>query len=196
MMNISSVMLSNLAATVILALAAVAGLVMFSLTKRGQYVLDWLVIRVPIFGELAYQSIVGRFCRTLGLLLASSVPVLDSFTLVSNAVGNLLFRDAILRARDMVEDGRGIMKALQESTLFPNIVTQLIETGEETGEIEAMLFKAAEYYEKQVNSLIERITSLIEPILIILLALVVGGLVVVIYLPIFNLGSAMKQGLQ
>ncbi len=195
LMQISSFLVDNIISGVMLTLAVMAAALFWSMTDRGHEVLDMAKLRLPILGKLIGDSILARFSRTLGLLMASSVPVLDAFTLVSRVVHNTITEKAVLKARDMIQEGRGISASLSNTRFFPDIVVQLVATGEETGELDRLFIKCGEYYEKEVDSLVSRITSLIEPFLIVLLGLVVGALVIIIYLPIFFLGSAMKQGI-
>jgi type IV pilus assembly protein PilC len=138
----------------------------------------------------------ANFSRTFGLLLMSSVPVVDSLALTAQSVGNTIVRKGVDGVRDLIKDGHSIHAAMRKTLVFPSILIQLVATGEETGEVEKLLLKAADYYEKRVDALITRLSSLIEPMLIVLMGAVVGALVIVIYLPIFYLGMAMKRGMR
>jgi type IV pilus assembly protein PilC len=195
LMSVSSFLVDNIIYGVMGAILFAGATLFWSMTDRGREILDLIKLKAPIVGKLMRDSIMARFSRTLGLLMASSVPVLDAFTLVSRVVHNTIVEKAVLQSRDLVQQGRGISASLAAAKTFPDIVVQLVATGEETGELDTLFIKCGEYYEKEVDSLIGRITALIEPFLIVLLGVVVGALVIIIYLPIFFLGTAMKQGL-
>ncbi len=165
------------------------------LHPEGRRFWDKLSLRLPVIGTLLYEAVVARVARTFGLLVATSVPVLDAYQLVSRVAGNRVIEEALVAAQELTRSGRSMHDAFESQKVFPDLLLQLIDTGEETGELEKMFSKAADYYEKRVASLIDKLTSLIEPLLILTLGLIVGVLVILIYLPIFNLGSAMRKGL-
>jgi type IV pilus assembly protein PilC len=195
LMNSSHFILDHFITSLFCFIGIIALVVIFSQTDRGKEWIDTLKLRIPVFGSLMKDSIMARFSRTFSLLMASSVPVLDSLLLVAHAMTNVIIEKAVLRTREGIMRGKAIYNAMEESYTFPDILIRLAETGEETGELDSLMLKGAEFYEKQVDSLIHKITSIIEPILIILMALVVGTLVIVIYLPIFYLGMAIKRGM-
>ncbi len=195
LMTVSRFLVENSLSTVFAGVLLVVLVIGFSLTERGAYFMDKMRLRTPIVGTLVRNAIMARFSRTLGLLMSTSVPVLDGLLLVSRVVNNRIIAAATLEARDSVQSGRSIHGSMAGTRAFPDILLQLTATGEETGALDALLIKAGEYYEKLVNSMIGRITSLLEPLLIVLLGVIVGTLVIIIYLPIFYLGNAMKQGL-
>ena len=196
LMTISNFLVRNLPLGFLMAMAAGGGLFLFALSDRGRWVLDAIRLKVPVFGALIQDATMAHFSRTFGLLLSSSVPVVDSLALAGQTVGNVLIRKGVDTVREMIRDGHSIHAAMRRTLVFPSILVQLVATGEETGEVEKLLLKAAEYYEKKVDTLISRLSSLIEPILIVLMGAVVGALVIVIYLPIFYLGMAMKRGMR
>jgi type IV pilus assembly protein PilC len=177
-------------------LAAGAAFFLFALSDRGRWFLDAARLRLPVFGTLLKDATMANFSRTLGLLLTSSVPVVDSLALSARTVGNTLIARGVHSVRELIQDGHSIHAAMRKAMVFPAILVQLVATGEETGEVEKLLLKAADYYEKKVDTLIGRLASLIEPMLIVLMGIVVGALVIVIYLPIFYLGMAMKRGMR
>lgn len=195
LMDLSQYMVNNVFSGILIMLAIPLLLVLFAMTDYGKFLVDKVSLRFPIFGTLYYNSVVSRFSRTLGMLMNASVPVQDAFLLVSKVVNNSIIEQAILKARGSIQEGRSITKSLADTNEFPDILLQLTDTGEETGEIDSLLIKCASYYEKQVDTLVGRITSLIEPLLIVLLALIVGTIVIIIYLPVFYLGTAAKQGM-
>ena len=164
------------------------------LTDRGRYFFHAIVFKVPVVGGLLKNSIISKFSRTFSILMAAGVPIMDTMELTENVVQNAVFEAAIRKARVMVKEGYSVVGAYRRVIIFPPTLLQLIATGEETGDMDKLLGKAAEFYEKLVDSVIERLTSLIEPILIVLMASIVGTIIVVIYLPIFYLGLAISAG--
>mgnify|MGYP000663364982 CR=1 FL=1 len=146
--------------------------------------------------ELAYlQSILNIFCKTFGILIGAGVPVLESTLLLSKVVDNRVYEEAILDASKDIREGYNISTALRRTEVFPSIMLQLTSTGEETGELGDLLGRAADYYYKQVNVLVDRMTTLIEPLLILAVGVVIAIMVVVTYLPVFYLGAALQSGL-
>jgi type IV pilus assembly protein PilC len=196
LMNVSNALIHNAVFGAAVLLCIAAGAFVFSQTDQGRTAIDSLKLRFPVIGGLIGNSIMATFSRTFGLLLSTSVPVLDSLNLVSQVVNNVIIEKCIIKARSLIRDGFSIYNALSSVKVFPSILVQLAATGEETGELDALLFKAAQYYEKQVEALVNRLTSIIEPVLIVLMGMVVGTLVIIIYLPIFYLGMAMKRGMK
>jgi type IV pilus assembly protein PilC len=196
LMAVSGFLVRNLPFGILLALAAGFGLFLFALSDRGRWYFDAARLRLPIFGTLLKDATMANFSRTFGLLLTSSVPVVDALALAGRTVGNALVRKGVETVREQIQDGHSIHAAMRRALVFPAILIQLVATGEETGEVEKLLLKAADYYEKKVDTLIGRLSSLIEPVLIVLMGAVVGALVIVIYLPIFYLGMAMKRGMR
>ncbi|HKP96847.1 MAG TPA: type II secretion system F family protein [Fibrobacteria bacterium] len=192
----SRFLLDNLALGAFLFPAAGAGVFLFSLSDRGRALFDAGKLKLPVLGALIRDSLMATYARTFGLLLQSGVPVVDSLTLVAQTVGNTLVAQGVHSVRDLIKDGSSIHGAMRRALVFPSLMVQLVATGEETGEVEKLLLKAAEYYEKKVDALIGRLTSVLEPMLIVLMGVVVGALVIVIYLPIFYLGMAMKRGMK
>ncbi|HIB73153.1 MAG TPA: type II secretion system F family protein [Candidatus Marinimicrobia bacterium] len=182
--------------TVVLSLFGVAvGLWLLSKTRRGGYIIDSIKLRTPIFGSLLNQSILNKFSKTLGILLNAGVPVIESMNLIAKIVSNRVYEVAIGDATEYIRDGFNITSALRRTEIFPPILLQLSATGEETGELDTLLDKAADYYYKQVNALVERMTTLIEPILILMVGIIIGVMVVITYLPVFYLGAALQSGL-
>ena len=182
--------------TVVLSLFGVAvGLWLVSKTRRGGYIIDSIKLRTPIFGSLLNQSILNKFSKTLGILLNAGVPVIESMNLIAKIVSNRVYEVAIGDATEYIRDGFNITSALRRTEVFPPILLQLSATGEETGELDTLLDKAADYYYKQVNALVERMTTLIEPILILMVGVIIGVMVIITYLPVFYLGAALQSGL-
>jgi len=136
----------------------------------------------------------SKFSRTFSILMAAGVPIMDTMELTENVVQNAVVEGGVRKARVMVKEGYGVANAFRKTGLFPPTLLQMIATGEETGDMDKLLGKAAQFYEKLVDSVIDRLTSLIEPLLIVIMAAIVGSIIVIIYLPIFDLGDAISQG--
>ena len=141
------------------------------------------------------RSILNKFSKTAGILLNAGVPVIESMNLIGKIVSNRVYEVAIGNATEYIRDGFNITSALRRTEIFPPILLQLTATGEETGELDSLLDRTAEYYYKQVNALVERMTTLIEPILILMVGVIIAVMVVITYLPVFYLGAALQSGL-
>jgi len=165
----------------------------FTLTNTGSLIRDKILLRIPIFGTIIRQSILSKFSKTFGILISSGVPVMEAMGLVVRVVNNRVYEIAIKDATKNIENGVSISDSLKDTGVFPPIMIQLFSTGEETGEIDNLSLKASEFYTKQVNASVDRLTSLIEPLLIILVGLVIGGVIIVTYLPIFQVGAAIAN---
>jgi len=163
----------------------------FTSTKTGQNFMDRIFLRLPLFGQLIRKVAVARFCRTLGTMISSGVPILEALNICSRSAGNVVIVDAILKTRDSISEGRTIAEPLAESGVFPGMVCQMINVGEATGALDTMLVKIADFYDDEVEVAVDSITSLIEPVIIVFLGVVVGGLVVALYLPIFTMSSTV-----
>ena len=165
----------------------------FTLTNTGSLIRDKILLRIPIFGTIIRQSILSKFSKTFGILISSGVPVMEAMGLVIRVVNNRVYEIAIKDATKNIENGVSISDSLKDTGVFPPIMIQLFSTGVETGEIDNLSLKASEFYTKQVNASVDRLTSLIEPLLIILVGLVIGGVIIVTYLPIFQVGAAIAN---
>lgn len=194
--GISHFITNNAFLAILMLLGLVVAVWIINLTDRGRYVWDTIKLKMPVFGSVTTNSIMSKFSRTFSILMTAGVPIMDTMELTENVVQNAVIEGGIRRARVMVKEGYGVANAFRRTGLFPPTLLQMIGTGEETGDMDKLLGKAAQFYEKLVDAVIERLTSLIEPLLIILMAGVVGGIIIVVYLPIFSLGEAMSQGLR
>jgi len=192
--NISNFIVNNVFMAILIFIMAIMGLFLVYLTDRGRYVMDTLKLRIPVVGGVINNSIMSKFSRTFSILMAAGVPIMDTMELTENVVQNAVVEGAVRRARVLVKEGYGVANAFRRTGQFPPTLLQMLATGEETGDMDKLLGKAAQFYEKLVDSVIDRLTSLIEPLLIVIMALVVGTIIVVIYLPIFDLGEAISQG--
>jgi len=160
-------------------------------TEGGKAVLDRLLLKLPVFGPLFQKIAVARFSRTLGTLVSSGVPILDGLNIVSKTAGNKTIETAIMNARASIREGETIADPLGRSNIFPPMVIQMIAVGESTGALDSMLSKIAEFYEEEVDVAVTNLTSLLEPLLMIFLGVVIGGVVIAMYLPIFQMASAV-----
>ncbi|HHL39479.1 MAG TPA: type II secretion system F family protein [Deltaproteobacteria bacterium] len=159
-------------------------------TERGRQALDALVLKLPVFGDLLRKTAVARFTRTLGTMMSSGVPILEGLEIVAKTAGNVVIEDAVMKARASLSEGKTLAEPLGETKVFPGMVIQMIAVGESTGAMDAMLGKIADFYEDEVDAAVKALTSLIEPLLMAFLGIVVGGLVIALYLPIFQLAGA------
>jgi type IV pilus assembly protein PilC len=166
--------------------------ILFFTHKRSdkmKYSIDRLTLRLPIFGPILRKAIIARISRTLATMFGAGIPLVDSLETVSNAAGNQIYALGLLEVRREVSTGRTLESSMMETRLFPGMVLQMVATGEESGQLERMLDKVAEFYENEVDNAIAVISSLVEPILIIFLGIIVGVIVIAMYLPIFKLGA-------
>ncbi|MBI5562784.1 MAG: type II secretion system F family protein [Deltaproteobacteria bacterium] len=157
---------------------------------KGKRAIDALLLKIPVVGDLIRKSAVARFTRTLGTMLSSGVPILEALEIVAKTASNTIILEAILKARLSLSQGKTLAEPLMETKVFPGMVTQMISVGESTGALDAMLNKIADFYEEEVDVAVDSLTSLIEPALMAFLGVVVGGLVIALYLPIFSLAGA------
>jgi type IV pilus assembly protein PilC len=160
-------------------------------TEKGKTLMDTLLLKSPVFGPLFQKIAVARFSRTLGTLVSSGVPILDGLNIVSKASGNKRIEIAVLNARASIREGETIAEPLGRSGHFPPMVIQMISVGESTGALDSMLSKIADFYEDEVDVAVGNLTSLLEPLLMVFLGVVIGGVVISMYLPIFQMASAV-----
>jgi type IV pilus assembly protein PilC len=163
------------------------GLKKYYETPGGRMLIDTLVLKIPILGDLMRKIGVARFTRTLGTLITSGVPMLEALDITARTSGNAVIEKAILEVRKAVEGGRTIVDPLRETGVFPNMVTQMIGVGEQTGALDAMLQKIADFYEDEVDAAVGDLLTAMEPMMILFLGIVVGGVVISMYLPLFSL---------
>ena len=163
----------------------------FVKTPRGQEVVHPLALKLPIFGDIIKKVAVARFTRTLGTMISSGVPILEALNICARTAGNKVVERDVQRARLAISEGKSMVEPLSESVVFPAMVTQMIGVGESTGALDAMLQKVADFYEDEVDNAVTAMKQLIEPIMILVLGTIVGGLVVAMYLPIFKMGSVV-----
>ena len=152
---------------------------------------DRIPLKMPILGNILRKVAVARFCRTLSTLLASGVPILDGLDITARTAGNAVIEDAVQTTRSSIERGETISTPLRETNVFPSMVVQMINVGETTGALDAMLGKIADFYEEEVDTAVAGLLTLMEPVMIAFLGVVVGGIVIAMYLPIFDLISKL-----
>ena len=190
------IMLSNNLVTYFLPLAVVIGIAGYLFTtyyktEPGRRVVDGLLLKTPILGDILRKIAVARFCRTLATLISSGVPILDGLDITAKTSGNAIVEDAVMVTRKSIERGETISVPLKATAVFPSMVTQMIGVGEATGALDTMLAKIADFYEEEVDTAVAGLLTLLEPIMIALLGVVVGGIVIAMYLPIFDLISKL-----
>ena len=161
-------------------------------TPKGRYNVDELLLKLPIFGSILRKIAVARFTRTMSTLISSGVPILDCLDITARTAGNAVVEEAILEVKRAVESGRTIVDPLKESGVFPGMVTQMIGVGEETGALETMLNKVADFYEDEVDAAVKDLMTALEPAMMVVLGVIVGGIVISMYLPIFSLVSQLS----
>lgn len=176
----------------IVAIGAITGLVMLKRrSKKFAHLLDRLSLKLPIVGPVLEKAALARFARTLATTFAAGVPLVEALKTVAGATGNVVYSNAVDRIREDVSTGHSLQLAMTQTNLFPPMVVQMTAIGEEAGSLDAMLNKVADYYEEEVNNTVDALSSLLEPIIIIFIGVVVGGMVIAMYLPIFQMAAVM-----
>lgn len=160
-------------------------------SKRFRDLMDRVTLKLPIFGSLMHKAAVARFARTLSTMFAAGVPLVEAMGTVAGASGNAVYTEAILRIRDDISTGSPLHQSMQQVNLFPNMVVQMVAIGEEAGSVDSMLAKVADFYEQEVDDAVDGLSSLLEPLIMAFLGVVIGGLVVAMYLPIFKMGQVV-----
>jgi len=169
------------------AAAIIIGLKVWYGTPQGRFAIDTVILKLPVLGMLMRKIAVGRFTRTLGTLISSGVPILEGLDITAKTSGNAVVERALNRVRKSLEEGKSLTEPLRESEVFPGMVTQMIAVGEQTGAMDAMLQKIADFYEDEVDAAVKDLLTALEPIMIVFLGTVVGGVVISMYLPLFTL---------
>jgi type IV pilus assembly protein PilC len=160
-------------------------------TEKGKKKIDAMLLELPVFGDLIRKVAVAKFTRTLGTMLQSGVPILESLRVVGKTAGNKVIETAVFRVADAITEGRPIAEPLEETGVFPSMVVQMINVGEAVGALDTMLDKIATFYDQEVDQAVENLTAMIEPFMMVFLGGMIGGLVVAMYLPIFQMGSVV-----
>jgi type IV pilus assembly protein PilC len=162
-------------------------------TQQGRYILDSTVLRLPVIGILMRKIAVARFTRTLGTLISSGVPILEGLDITAKTAGNAVVERALQKVRKALEEGKSLTEPLKDSNVFPGMVTQMIAVGEQTGAMDAMLQKIADFYEEEVDAAVKDLLTALEPVMIVFLGVVVGGVVISMYLPLFSLIGKLSE---
>jgi type IV pilus assembly protein PilC len=173
------------------AVGAVIGLKRYYKTDAGRHQIDRLMLRIPVLGDVLKKASVARFTRTLGTLVSSGVPILKGLEITAETAGNVILSDAIKETRNSIGQGETIAGPLAKCDVFPPMVVQMIAVGEETGALDAMLGKIADFYDDEVDTAVATLTSVIEPVLIVIMGVIVGGMVVAMYMPMFEMVKAI-----
>jgi len=153
--------------------------------------LDRLTLKVPVIGPIMRKAAIARYARTLSTMFSAGVPLVEALQSVSGATGNIVYENAVLRMKDEVATGQRLQRAMESTGLFPNMVNQMIAVGEESGSLDEMSAKVATFYEAEVDNAVDAMSSLLEPLIMVVLGVLVGGLVIAMYLPIFKLASVV-----
>ncbi len=188
-----SEMLRHYALMVFIGIAIViVSIVRLSMTEKGKYIMDVWLLKVPVIGDLLKKVAIAKFARTLATLMKSGVPILDGLEIVAKVSGNKVIEANLLKAKETIKEGESISKPLERAKIFPPMVYRMIAVGEQTGELEKMLNKISDFYEEQVNSAIESLTSLMEPVMMVILGGLIGSIVISLFLPVFNVSKLIK----
>jgi type IV pilus assembly protein PilC len=174
--------------------ATVFGLKAYYKTESGQHVIDGLILKLPIIGIIMRKIAVARFSRTLSTLMSSGVPILESLDITARTAGNIIVGEAILKVRAAIEQGQTFVEPLKATQVFPVMVSQMIGVGEQTGAMDAMLSKIADFYEQEVDAAIANLLSMLEPAMIMFLGITIGTIVIAMYLPLFTLIGKLAGG--
>lgn len=190
--NMSDWMVNNFIVLIIIIAALIISFVQAKRrSKAFRDNLDRLALKLPVFGNIIYKSIIARFCRTLSTTFAAGVPLIDALNSTAGATNNVVYYNATQRIKEDVATGQQLQFAIRSTNLFPSMVIQMIGIGEEAGSLEDMLDKTATYYENEVDNAVDGLTSLMEPMIMAFLGVIIGGLVVAMYLPIFKMGDVV-----
>jgi len=179
-----------------LVLLVVVGTIMlilyfFKRSEKFQHFVDRFMLKIPVVGKILHEAAIARFARTLAVTFKAGVPLVEALDIVAGATGNIVYEQAVLRMRDEVATGQRLQRAMENSGLFPNMVIQMIAVGEESGSLDAMASKVADFYELEVDTAVDALSSLLEPLIMAILGVLVGSLVIAMYLPIFKLGAVV-----
>ncbi|MCZ6894443.1 MAG: type II secretion system F family protein, partial [Gammaproteobacteria bacterium] len=160
-------------------------------SKKFAHFVDRLMLKMPVIGEILDKSAIARFARTLQTMFAAGTPLVEAMTSVAGACGNIVYYEAVMKMRDEVATGTQMQVAMRDANIFPNMVIQMVAIGEESGALDTMLGKIADWYEQEVDDAVDALTSLLEPLIMAVLGVLIGGLVIAMYLPIFKMGQVI-----
>jgi len=186
-LSLSAFIRNNILTGIILLILLIIAYKFYSKTDRGRYNIDWLKLRIPLIGDLIRKSAISRFSRTLGTLISSGVSILEALDITARASGNRVVHDAIKKSVLSIAEGETITQPLKQCGVFPPMVTQMISVGEKTGGLDEMLSKIADFYDEEVDAAVAALTSVIEPVIIVFMGVVIGGILIAMYLPMFDI---------
>ncbi|HQL57335.1 MAG TPA: type II secretion system F family protein [Myxococcota bacterium] len=190
--NMSNTFIDRLPWITLISVALVVAFIMFKRSKFGGRLLDLMLLKLPVFGTLVRKAAIARFTRTLGTLVSAGVPILDGLEVVANSAGNKIIEEGVMYVRSKVAEGKNIAGPLEETKIFPKMVVQMIGVGEQTGAMDVMLSKIADFYDDEVDASVDAITSLIEPMMMIVIGGMVGFVLIAMYLPIFGMADNLS----
>jgi len=190
-LNVSNFVITYWYLVFLMPVAIVVAVIQFRKTENGLKLTDQLLIRLPVFGVLIQKVAVAKFTRTMGTLISSGVPIIEGLNITARTAGQKVIEEAVLSVIDDIKQGKGLADPLREQGVFPPMVVQMIEVGEQTGALDAMMNKIADFYDEEVDTAVEGLTSMLEPMLMVFLGVVVGFVVVAMYMPIFKMGDVV-----
>lgn len=192
LVNMSRFMVAYWWMVLLIFAGTIFGLIMlYKRSEKFAHFIGRALLKIPVVGQILRQSAIARFARTLGVTFRAGVPLVEALDSVANATGSVVYNDAVKRIREDVAVGHQLQLAMRQTSLFPNMVVQMVAIGEEAGALDTMLFKIAEFFETEVNNAVDALSSLLEPMIMVIIGLIVGSMVVGMYLPIFKLGSVV-----
>jgi type IV pilus assembly protein PilC len=194
LIDVSNYVREHTVNTFLMAILAYVVFKLFVSTRFGKKIYDWVKLHAPIFGKLNHRVAIARFARTLGTLMGSGVPILQAFETVAGAIDNTIITKAILEARDRIREGDSVARPLQKSKLFPPMVIHMVSIGEETGALDAMLAKIADFYEAEVDAALSALAAALEPLMIIVLGFIVGFIVISMFMPLISMIGGLSSG--
>jgi len=163
----------------------------YNRSRKFRHAVDIMLLKTPIIGMIVNKASIARFARTLATMFSAGVPLVEALESVAGATGNVVYSEAVLNMREDVATGQSMQLAMKQQNLFPHMVIQMVAIGEEAGSIDSMLSKVADFYEEEVDNHVDALSSLLEPLIMVILGTLIGGLVIAMYLPIFQMGSAV-----
>ncbi len=188
----SRFMVANWWLVLLIIVGSIVGFVMaYKRSTKLQHFVGRVLLKLPVVGEILRQSAISRFARTLGVTFRAGVPLVEALDSVAGATGSIIYNEGVKRIRDDVSVGHQLQLAMRQTDLFPNMVVQMVAIGEEAGALDKMLFKVAEFYEEEVSNAVDSLSSLLEPLIMVVIGVLVGGMVIGMYLPIFKLGAVV-----
>jgi type IV pilus assembly protein PilC len=194
LVTVSSIIKHDIIYIILAVIAFTVGFVYFYRTPFGRALIDDLLLKVPVFGQLVRKVAVARFTRTLGTMISSGVPILDALEITAKTAGNKTVEREVMFTRSGISEGKTLAEPMSQGKVFPPMVVQMVAVGEATGNMDAMLNKIADFYDQEVDDAVSALTSLLEPALMVFLGVVVGGMVIALYLPIFNMADTLGGG--